>query len=138
MSRFSRRDFLKIFTNSSFTLAGLLGLGGLIKFLSYQFDAAPPTKFDIGPAAQYPPGSRTVVAHIPAIVINDHSGLRAISLVCTHLGCTIKDDLQGFTCPCHGSRYDLDGLTLKGPAAQPLKKLRVKETEAGTLRVYTS
>ncbi len=137
MSKISRRDFLNITTNTLLTLAGLLGLGGLIRFLSYQFDETPPTEFDIGPVSDYPRGSRIVLANIPAVIVHDDNGIRAISLVCTHLGCTAEEDTRGFACPCHGSRFDQNGLNLKGPASLPLKKLRVEETSEGNLRVYT-
>jgi cytochrome b6-f complex iron-sulfur subunit len=116
----------------------LLGLGGLIRFLSYKFDETPPTEFDIGPASNYLFGSRTVLGNIPAVILHDEEGIRAISLICTHLGCTIEEDSQGFACPCHGSRFDKNGLNVKGPATQPLKKLRLEETNEGTLRVYTT
>jgi len=137
MSKFSRRDFLNVTTNILLALAGLLGLAGLIRFLSYKFDETPPTEFDIGPASNYPSGSRTVLANIPAVILHDEKGIRAISLVCTHLGCTAEEDSQGFACPCHGSRFDKDGFNVHGPATQPLKNLRLEETEEGTLRVYT-
>jgi cytochrome b6-f complex iron-sulfur subunit len=138
MTKFSRRDFLNIATNTLLTLASLLGLGGLIRFLSYKFDETPPTEFDIGPASNYLFGSRTVLGNIPAVILHDEEGIRAISLICTHLGCTIEEDSQGFACPCHGSRFDKNGLNVKGPATQPLKKLRLEETNEGTLRVYTT
>jgi cytochrome b6-f complex iron-sulfur subunit len=137
MSQFSRRDFLKLITNTLLTLAGLLGLGGLIRFLSYEFDETPPTEFDIGPASNFPNVSRTVLANIPAVIVHDEKGIRAISLVCTHLGCTAEEDSQGYACPCHGSRFDQEGSNVQGPATKPLKKLRMEETEEGTLRVYT-
>ena len=76
MSRFSRRDFLKVTTNVIFTIASLFGLGGLIRFLSYQFDQTPPTEFDIGQVTDYPDRSRTILANIPAVVIHDQNGLR--------------------------------------------------------------
>src|SRR5690349_16752473 len=85
MKNFSRRDFLKISTNSLLALAGLLGFGELIRYLSYQYDPAPPSEFDIGPAVNYPLDSHTILAHIPAILIHDKKGLRAINLACTHL-----------------------------------------------------
>lgn len=134
----SRRDFLKLATNSLLALSGILGIGGLIRYLSYQYDPAPPSEFDIGPAANYPAGSRTIVAHIPAILIHDQGGLRALSLTCTHLGCAVEERNFGFECPCHSSRYDLNGLVLKGPAAINLRKLRVEESEDGNLHVFTT
>jgi cytochrome b6-f complex iron-sulfur subunit len=138
MNKSSRRDFLKLSTNALLTAAGLLGLGGLLRFLSYESDAASPTEFDIGPASNYPLNSRTLMANIPAMIIHDQGGIQAIHLICTHLGCTAEEVPDGFTCPCHGSHFDRNGLVLQGPASKPLKRLKIKETEAGTLQVYTT
>lgn len=138
MKNMSRRDFLKLSTNSLFALAGLLGLGGLLRYLSYQFDPSPQTEFDIGPATSYSRDSRTIVAHIPAIVIHDENGLRAMSLTCSHLGCVIEERNFGFECPCHSSRYDPDGHVIKGPASLDLKRLRIAESEDGNLHVFTA
>jgi cytochrome b6-f complex iron-sulfur subunit len=137
MKQTSRRDFLKLSTNSLLALAGAMGVGGLIKFLSYQFDKSPQTEFDIGPADTYMYDSRTVLTYIPAVIIHDDEGFRAISLECTHLGCTTELRNFGFECPCHGSRFDPSGKTLRGPAVSPLKKLRIEEMENGNLRVFT-
>lgn len=134
----SRRDFLKLSTDSLLALAGILGIGGLIRYLSYQCDPTPPSEFDLGPAANYPLKSRTVVAAVPAVVIHDEEGLRAVSLTCTHLGCAVEERNFGFECPCHSSRYDLNGVVLKGPAANNLETLRIEETEDGDLHVFTS
>ena len=138
MKNVSRRDFLRLSTNTLLALAGLLGLGNIIRFLSYQYDPAPPSEYEIGPATDYPQNSHKVLAHIPAIVIHDQKGLRAISLMCTHLGCTVEQRNFGFECPCHSSRYDFNGKVLKGPAAADLKKLRVVESEDGHLHLFTS
>ena len=137
MKALSRRDFLKLSTNTLLASAGLLGIGGLIRYLRYQFDPTPPSEFDIGPAINYPLNSHTVLANIPAIIIHDKNGLHAISLTCTHLGCMVEQRNFGFECPCHSSRYDLNGLVLKGPANADLRKLRVVESEDGNLHLFT-
>ena len=134
----SRRDFLKLTTNALIALSGILGIGGLIRYLSYQYDPSPQSDFDIGLATNYPRNSRTIVASVPAIVIHDDEGLHAVSLTCSHLGCTIEERNFGFECPCHSSRYDLNGVVLKGPATADLRKLRVEKTEDGNLHVFTS
>lgn len=138
MTKTSRRDFLKFSTNSLLALAGALGIGGLFRFLSYQFDESPQTEFDIGSAYDYPYNSRTVLPYIPAIIIHDKNGVQAVSLECTHLGCMVEARNFGFECPCHGSRFDLDGIMLKGPAAKDLRKLRVERTDDGNLHVFTT
>ena len=137
MKNISRRDFLKISTNSLLAITGILGIGGLIRFLSYKADPTPQTEFDIGPASNYPINSRTILAYIPGVVIHDEKGIHAVSLTCSHLGCTVEERNFGFECPCHSSRYDPKGAVLKGPAAANLKQLRVVESEDGNLHVFT-
>jgi cytochrome b6-f complex iron-sulfur subunit len=139
MMRFSRRDFLKLATDLLFSLAGLLGLGGLLRFFSYQPDPTPPSEFDLGEASAYPPGSRTLLPDVPAVLYNEHGNYTALSLTCTHLGCTVEaDEEDGFSCPCHGSRYNRDGLVLQGPAQKPLRALRVELQEDDTIRLFTN
>lgn len=138
MKSISRRDFLKISTNSLLALSGILGIGGLIRYLSYKADPTPQTEFDIGSSTNYPINSRAILAYIPAVIIHDEKGLRALSLTCSHLGCTVEERNFGFECPCHSSRYGPNGIVLKGPAATDLKQLRVEETEDGTLHLFTS
>lgn len=138
MKNISRRDFLRLSTHSLLALSGLLGIGGLIRYLSYTPDPTPPSEFDIGPAGDFRRNSRTVIAYIPAVIIHDEEGLRAVSLTCNHLGCTIEERNFGFECPCHSSRYDLNGAVLKGPAAADLRRLRIEEAEDGNLHVFTT
>jgi cytochrome b6-f complex iron-sulfur subunit len=47
-------------------------------------------------------------------------GVFAVSLVCTHLGCIVKNTGDGFECPCHGSQFGADGVVKKGPAPRAL------------------
>ncbi len=49
--------------------------------------------------------------------------IRALDPVCTHLGCIVgfNGKAKRIDCPCHGSKYDLDGKVIHGPAAKPLK-----------------
>ncbi len=46
--------------------------------------------------------------------------IAAVSLVCTHLGCTVNRVTTGFQCPCHGSQFDDSGNVVGGPAPSPL------------------
>jgi cytochrome b6-f complex iron-sulfur subunit len=137
-SSLSRRDFLKLASAAVLSISGILGLGGLFRFLSAQTEPLPPTDFDLGPANTYPPGSRTVQANIPALLVHTQSGFSAISLVCTHLGCTVESMPESFSCPCHGSRFDLQGNVTRGPAQKPLQSLRTEITSDGKLHVYTN
>lgn len=40
--------------------------------------------------------------------------------ICTHLGCVPTKTVDGWLCPCHGSRYDNSGRVLRGPAPKNL------------------
>lgn len=58
-------------------------------------------------------------------VYRDEDGtLHAVSLRCTHLGCLLRFNgaERSWDCPCHGSRFDVDGAVLEGPATRPLPK----------------
>ena len=47
---------------------------------------------------------------------------------CTHMGCILNFDNQTeqFNCPCHKSRFDIDGTRLRGPAKRDLDKIAFK------------
>jgi Rieske Fe-S protein len=53
----------------------------------------------------------------------------AVSLRCTHLGCLLRFNPaeRSWDCPCHGSRFDIDGSVLEGPATKPLARKPVTE-----------
>jgi len=56
-------------------------------------------------------------------VYRDESGrLHELSARCTHLGCIVNFNRAERTwdCPCHGSRFALDGGVIEGPAVAPL------------------
>ena len=132
----SRRDFLKLTLDSLLAFAGLLGLGGLIRFLSYKTEPPQPTEFELGLAGNYQSDSKTTIPEIPAVLIHTNSRFTALSLVCTHLGCTVEVKSDGFACLCHGSRFNSDGYPVKGPASMPLKTLRVEQTTDGKLILH--
>ena len=134
--KFSRRDFLRVTFNSLLTLGGALIAGGLARFFSYQPDPPPPTDYDLGPASQFPSGESTVLPQIPAVLTREGDTFSALSLKCTHLGCTVQQTGGAFECPCHGSRYDENGNVLRGPAARALQKLRAEVTKDGNLHIY--
>jgi glycine/D-amino acid oxidase-like deaminating enzyme/nitrite reductase/ring-hydroxylating ferredoxin subunit len=58
-------------------------------------------------------------------VYRDGDGtVHAVSVRCTHLGCLLHFNAAetSWDCPCHGSRFDVDGAVLEGPAVKPLRK----------------
>ncbi|MEU4625033.1 FAD-dependent oxidoreductase [Actinoplanes sp. NPDC023801] len=59
-----------------------------------------------------------------AVYRDDSGTVHAVSARCTHLGCIVRfnDAETAWECPCHGSRFDIDGGVLQGPANQPLPR----------------
>lgn len=53
---------------------------------------------------------------------------------CTHMGCPVALDGDGFRCPCHGGRFDGDGRPVAGPPQAPLGRLAVRR-DSGKLLV---
>ena len=53
----------------------------------------------------------------------------AFAINCSHLGCSIaiNEKARSFDCPCHGSRFSLDGKVIHGPAVAPLSNLAWKQ-----------
>ena len=65
-----------------------------------------------------PPGTaaRFSTAAFDGFVVNDGGEVRALSSVCTHMGCTLhyRPEWQDLRCPCHGASFDLDGRLANG------------------------
>ena len=133
----TRRNFLQLAVNALLGVSRALGLAGLARFFSFESDPPPPKEFDIGPAANYPQGSATILPQIPAALRHLSKGYTAVSMKCTHLGCTVEKPGESFECPCHGSRFDENGKLTRGPATRDLPSLRVEENEAGNLIVHS-
>ena len=53
---------------------------------------------------------------------DEEGELHTISAVCTHLGCVVQWNAaeKSWDCPCHASRFDVDGGVLQGPAVKDL------------------
>jgi nucleotide-binding universal stress UspA family protein/nitrite reductase/ring-hydroxylating ferredoxin subunit len=63
-----------------------------------------------------------------AVYRDDAGELHALSPRCTHMGCTVdwNDATRTWDCPCHGSRYGVDGAVVRGPAEKPLPERPLK------------
>jgi len=65
----------------------------------------------------------------------DANTLAACSAICTHKGCEVEYDgnAKEWSCPCHGSRFALDGQVTNGPAKKPLEQFKAAlEVELGS------
>lgn len=68
-------------------------------------------------------GGETLAVHRDA-----KGAVHAVSATCTHLFCHVKWNSSETTwdCPCHGSRFGVDGDILHGPAITPLEPRRIE------------
>ena len=57
-----------------------------------------------------------------AVYKDENEKLHAVSAVCTHAGCIVdfNNAEKSWDCPCHGSRFNVNGEVLNGPAIAPL------------------
>lgn len=58
---------------------------------------------------------------------NPDGAVHALSPICTHLRCVVSFDPEKteWHCPCHGSRFGIDGEVLKGPAKRALPRAQL-------------
>jgi Rieske Fe-S protein len=69
--------------------------------------------------------------HDEVILVRSGDRVTALSSRCPHLGCRIDRAPQGqLVCPCHGSRFDLTGHRLAGPADADLRPLSIARHDA--------
>lgn len=122
----SRRDVLRAGIGAAAGLAaGLVGIS-----LRERTDG-PPADTDSAPLVagegfwaevatvnDVPVGSamRFSTAAFDGFIVNDEGTIRALSSVCTHMGCTLhyRPDWQDLRCPCHGASFDLAGRLANG------------------------
>ncbi|MGH3667143.1 MAG: Rieske 2Fe-2S domain-containing protein, partial [Acidimicrobiia bacterium] len=77
------------------------------------------------------PGSGDVVSidgHKAAAFRDENGSVHAVSPICTHRGCQVQfnNAEQTWDCPCHGSRFDVEGKVIHGPAVRDLAALDEK------------
>lgn len=126
----TRRDFIGLVIRSGLfmTLVGMI-----LPALSF---LAPVTKrgpagglVDIGGIDDIPPGTakKVIVSGSALLVIHTTREFKALSAVCTHLGCLVdfNKDRQQIVCPCHGGTFDVDGRVVSGPPPKALPAYEV-------------
>ena len=103
--------------------------------------APPPTgPVDVGTAVDYAnDGAFDKFARSNRVMlVRKGDRLYATTATCTHKDCVVKHVQGEIRCPCHGSRFDLDGDVTKGPAKSPLARLAIAQNAAGRIVVDPS
>jgi Rieske Fe-S protein len=103
----------------------MFGLIGMLRLPKAAVLASPSKKFRLSLPENLPRGEAFVPPGRAVAVFRDAEGVYAVSTICTHLGCVVKPNVEGFECPCHGSRFAADGTVTRGPAPRALPWLKV-------------
>jgi cytochrome b6-f complex iron-sulfur subunit len=130
-----RRDFLGLTAAWSSLAALFLALLGIARLPRAAVLPSPSKKFRVTLPASLALGAAYVPPGRSVAIVRDTEGVYAISTVCTHLGCIVKQQADGFHCPCHGSRFAPDGSLVRGPAPKSLPWLAVQQAGGSTFVV---
>jgi Rieske Fe-S protein len=81
---------------------------------------APEQNNVIAKTSEVPVGSGVIIGEV--VVTQATAGdFKGFSSTCTHAGCAVNEVVDGtINCPCHGSKFNLDGSVANGPATKPL------------------
>jgi len=156
----TRREFLYYIWGASIALFTLEMTGLTIWFLLPRFKAGQfGGKFrlpvDILPEVNAPPENfpdgRFWLVNVSTIEPNELMcqaegdagqivGVAAIYKVCTHLGCIYAwvDANDRFECPCHGSKYRLDGRRIVSPAPRNLDRFKIVALDENESEIASS
>jgi cytochrome b6-f complex iron-sulfur subunit len=152
-SRLTRREFLYYIWGASMALftaefSGLLVWFALPRFREGQFGGTFTLPVGQLPEKNQPPGDQAAgqfwLVNLDSNEPNELFapapdeggpivGVAAIYKVCTHLGCIYRwtPANNRFECPCHGSKYRLDGRRIESPAPRTLDRFRVDALDDG-------
>jgi cytochrome b6-f complex iron-sulfur subunit len=136
----SRREFCIGLGLAACTIAAVGAGAVFVEFLKPRVLFEPPTAFSAGTPDSIAVGSVVTNVEHRAYVIRLADGFRALSAVCTHLGCITRfqPDRNIIACPCHGSQFTLAGDVVAGPAPRPLRWLQMNLSDKGELIVDTA
>lgn len=130
----TRREFLYYIWGASLALLLAEASGAVIWFALPRFRAGEfGGLFVLDPAAMPTASATTAPVGNSAgkfWMSNTDDGFRALSMVCTHLGCLFKwvPTNTRFECPCHGSKFTNKGNYISGPAPRNLDRFAVTVT----------
>ncbi|MDG4664293.1 Rieske (2Fe-2S) protein [Mycobacterium sp. 236(2023)] len=87
--------------------------------------SAAPAGEALASTTDVPVGSGVIVGEV--VLTQPAAGdFKGFSAVCTHTGCLLNEVADGtINCPCHGSKFSLDGAVVNGPAKKPLEPVAI-------------
>ncbi len=135
----TRREFLRTGWKIGGALLGIAAGWTIFESLRPLGAQSKGAVIDLGDPANYPIDTATYVTEGRLFVANAGGHLFALSQRCPHLGCRVPfcDSSGRFECPCHGSKFDLGGEWIQGPAPRGMDQYDLR-LENGSLVVDTS
>lgn len=128
-SGINRREFLFYIWGASMVMLMGAGGGALLWYMLPRFRAGEFGGDFFMPASIIPPQGSAPQDNPQGRfwLTNTEVGFMALYKVCTHLGCLFKwvGTNNRFECPCHGSKFQANGLYIEGPAPRSLDRFEV-------------
>lgn len=130
----TRRDTLAWLLWGSAAVIGLPIVAAAMKYLT---PIPAPRRHNVGAVESLPTigdGKKEAwkFAHLGdidvAVASDGKGGVVAYELRCTHANCSLqwRENDRSFHCPCHGGRFDVNGMPIEGPPGQPMKRLNTE------------
>jgi cytochrome b6-f complex iron-sulfur subunit len=136
--KLTRREFLHYTWASSMALFMVGSGGATLAFLYPRFKEGEfGGEFDMGSVDDFEVGSVTPSREGKFFLVRLDDDFIALYQVCTHLGCLVRDSGDGYSCPCHGSKFAKSGQLLASPAPRDMDQFLVEVTEDGQVIVDT-
>jgi cytochrome b6-f complex iron-sulfur subunit len=95
------------------------------------------TPVDVGPKSDYTSDGvvdKFAKSHRVLVVTNEKK-IYAICATCTHKNCATKAKDGAIACPCHGSKFSVQGTPTKGPAKVSLYRFGLSVNDKGNIVV---
>lgn len=83
-------------------------------------------RFSMGRADDLEDGSVTPNREGKFFLVRIGDEFKALFQVCTHLGCLVRHTPDGYACPCHGSKFAIDGKLVRSPAPRDMDEFLVE------------
>lgn len=115
----NRRDFVK----KSIALLPFVGVGSFVYPLSKFAFFEEKNKISLVIALDELTQKTTKRGTV--FITKNNDEIKVFDAHCTHMGCVLNfsESENAFVCPCHSSKFSLDGTVLKGPAQKKLDTL---------------
>ncbi len=136
--KLKRRDFFSLTLGwCSALFAFIASTAAAARYMIPNVLYEPDRRFKAQKPDEYEDGV-TFFPDLRVFLLRKGNTFRAVSAICTHLGCTVNRTPKGFHCPCHGSVFDESGAVIHGPAPRPLSWYSVTLSRDGRLVIDTN